>query len=504
MSEDVPQVRFARSHGASIAYQIFGSGPPLVAIPPMAQNIELAWEWPAIRAMLERFASFSTYLHFDKRGTGASDRGLPVPEIDQRVDDLRAVMDDAGIQRAHVFGSSEGGPTAILFAATYPERVAGLVLEGTGARLSDADAPVDPGRLELMTRFADAWGTPNSITADLFAPSLATDIEYREWHERYERQAASRDSIFTLLVLNSGMDVRDVLEHIEAPVLVLHRTDDVVVPVRYAKETAAALRTARMVELPGSDHFTYAADTERLLTEIERFVTGQVVSRTPLRRPRVEIETLGRFRVLVDGDEVEPAAWGSRRARQLLKRLVVARGWPVTRDELTDLLWPDESDEQLLRPRLSVQLSAVRRILGGGVIADRSSVRLDLDAVDVDLVRFHAAADDLTIVESYGGEVLPDDRFEDWTQAPRAEALVRFGAAAERLLVATDDPEDAVGLASSVIAADPYHDGAHRALIRSHVASGSLAAAAAAHALYEQRLAELDLEADPLATFLGT
>jgi pimeloyl-ACP methyl ester carboxylesterase/DNA-binding SARP family transcriptional activator len=504
--DDVPQVRFARSHGASIAYQIFGSGPPLVAIPPMAQNIELAWEWPAIRAMLERFASFSTYLHFDKRGTGASDRTLPVPEIDQRVDDLRAVMDDAGIERAHVFGSSEGGPTAIMFAATYPERVAGLVLEGTGARLSDTDAAesVDPERLELMMRFADCWGTPDSVTADLFAPSLATDVEYRAWHERYERQAASRDSIVTLLLLNGGMDVRDVLDHIQAPVLILHRVDDVVVPVRYARETASALRNAHMVELPGRDHFTYAADTERLLAEIEQFVTGQVVSRAPLRRRRVEIETFGRFRVLVDGDEVDPAAWGSRRARQLLKRLIVARGWPVTRDELTDMLWPDERDEQRLRPRLSVQLSAVRRILGGGVIADRSSVRLDLGAVDVDLVRFHQATDDVAIVESYGGELLPDDRFEDWTQAPRAEALVRFGAAAERLLASTDDPEGAVGLASGVLVADPYHDGAHRTLIRSHVASGSLAAAAAAHAVYEQRMADLDLEADPLTTFLGT
>ncbi len=504
MIDGVPQVHFARAHGANIAYQVFGSGPPIVAVPPAAQNVELAWEWPAIRSMLERFASFSRYLHFDKRGTGASDRTVPVAEMDQRVDDLRAVMDHAGIERAHLFGTSEGGPMTLLFAATYPERVAGLILEGSGARLIDLDEPADPEHREAMLRFVDNWGTPTSTTTDLFAPSLAHDAAYRSWHERYERHSASQDGLRQILHLNALMDARDVLPRIEAPALVLHRTDDTVVPVKFAREVAAGLPNARLIERPGRDHYTYTADVDAVLTEIERFVTGQVVSRAPLRRRRVDIETLGRFRVLVDGDEVDPAAWGSRRARQLLKRLIVARGWPVTRDELTDMLWPDESDEQRLRPRLSVQLSAVRRILGGGVIADRSSVRLDLDAVDVDLVRFHAAADDLAIVESYGGELLPDDRFEDWTQAPRAEALVRFGAAAERLLAAADDPEGAVVLASSVIAADPYHDGAHRALIRSHVASGSLAAAAAAHAVYEQRLAELDLEADPLATFLGT
>lgn len=504
MSEQVPPVRFARSNGSDIAYQVFGSGPALVAIPPAAQNIELAWEWPAIRAMLERFASFSRYLHFDKRGTGASDRTVPVPEMDQRVDDLRAVMDDAGIERAHLFGTSEGGPMTLMFAATYPDRVAGLVFEGSGARLGDVDEPMNPERRDQMLRWVDGWGRPGSTTADLFAPSLADDEAYRTWHERYERHSASQDGLRQILHLNAFMDAREVLPLIDAPALVLHRTDDAVVPVRFARELAAGLPNARLVESPGRDHYTYAGDVESVLAEIERFVTGQVVSRTPLRRRRVEIETLGRFRVLVDGDEVEPAAWGSRRARQLLKRLVVARGWPVTRDELTDMLWPEESDEGRLRPRLSVQLSAVRRILGGGVIADRSSVRLDLDALDVDLVRFHAAADDRSIVTSYGGELLPEDRYEDWLQGPRTEALVRFAAAAERLLTAGGDSAESVALATSVLAADPYHDAAHRALIRAHVAAGSLAAAASAHADYERRMAELDVQTDAIATFLPT
>lgn len=507
MTEDVPQVHFARAQGANIAYQVFGSGPPVVAIPPMAQNIELAWEWPAIRSMFERFGSFCRYLHFDKRGTGASDRTIPVPEMDQRVDDLRAIMDDAGIERAHLFGTSEGGPMALLFAATYPDRVAGLILEATGARLGDSDTPdpIDPERLSLMLQFVDGWGTPASTTADLFAPSLADDDDYRAWHERYERQSATQDAVNELLHLNAMMDVRDVLGEIRAPVLVLHRTDDVVVPVRFARETADALPNARLVERPGRDHFTYAADTEALLTEIEQFVTGRVIDRRPLRTARVEIETLGRFSVRIDGVDVDAAEWGSRRARQLLKRLVVARGWPVTRDALTDMLWPDEHDERRLRPRLSVQLSAVRRVLGGGVIADRSSVRLDLDQIEVDLTTYFAAGDDADIVAAYRGELLPDDRFEDWTEGCRAEALVRFLGAAERELVQAverNEHDGAATMAMAILAADPFHDDAHRTLISAHFALGRPQAGADAHDVYVRRLDELGITADPIEAII--
>jgi len=497
MVDGVPQVHFARAHGANIAYQVFGSGPPLVAIPPAAQNIELAWEWPAIRSMFERFASFSTYLHFDKRGTGASDRAVPIAEMDQRVDDLRAVMDHAGIERAHLFGTSEGGPMTLVFAATYADRVAGLILEGSGARLGDVDAPIDDERRRAMLRWVEGWGKPGSTTADLFAPSLAHDAAYRTWHERYERHSATSDGLRQLLQLNAFMDARDVLARIEAPALVLHRTDDDVVPVEYAREAAAGLPNARLVERPGRDHYTYATDVEAVLAEIESFVTGRTVARAPLRAKRVEIDVLGRFRVVVDGDEVPAADWGSRRARQLLKRLVVAQGWPVTREELTDMLWPDETDERVLRPRLSVQLSAVRRVLAGGVIADRSSIRLDIDHVDVDLVRFHRTDDDAGIVEAYSGDVLPDDRYEDWTEGARAEALVRFLAAADRCLSAAGDDHDGIArVAVAILAADPYHDGAHRALIRSHDAAGRVTRAAEARGTYAERLAELGIDAD--------
>ena len=179
--------------------------------------------------------------------------------------------------------------------------------------------------------------------------------------------------------------------------------------------------------MPGEDHFLYATDLALALGAIERFTTGRVSDRTlTWGTSRTDIVTMGRFDVVVDGTSVPTSAWGSKRARTLLKRLVVARGQPVTRDELIELLWPDGGDVDRLGARLSVQLCAVRRILRGGVIADRSSVRLDLDHVDVDIERWFALTDDAAIVAGFHGELLPDDRYEDWSAPLREEIRARF------------------------------------------------------------------------------
>jgi pimeloyl-ACP methyl ester carboxylesterase/DNA-binding SARP family transcriptional activator len=514
MSEEIPQVRYADAAGAQIAYQAFGEGPvTIVAIPPMAQNIELAWEWPTLRRMFERFASFSRYVHFDKRGTGASDRSIPVPEIDQRVDDLRAVMDAAEVDHAFLYGVSEGGPMTLLFAATYPERVDGVILSSTGARLIDLDAPSDGDGdrervTEMMLRFADLRGTPESIAADIFAPSLAGDPAFRRWHQKYERQSASRESLLTLLQMNAQLDVREILPDVRAPVLLLHKTDDFVVPVRFAREAAAALPDARLVELPGIDHFSYAGDVDRELDEIERFVTGAVVEPTRrVHQPAVELAMLGRFAVTVDGNEVPASEWGSRRARQLLKRLAIARGWPVSRDELIEMLWPDSDEPDRLLARLSVQLSAVRRVLQGGVVADRSSIRLDIGHVAVDLVRFDRLDDDRAIVAAYAGELLPDDRFEEWTEGARAETRARFLAAAHRLLdsalVDETDGEVAV-LAAQILSVEPFDERAHHCLVVAHHRRGSLDAANAAYETYRTRMDELEVDAQPFARLVDS
>ena len=496
----LPETRFAPARGARIAYQVFGGGEhTVVAVPPTAQNIDLSWEQPAVRAMLERFASFSRYLHFDKRGTGCSDRKGRIADLDERVDDLRAVMDHAGIEHAHLYGNSEGGPMTLLFAATYPERVDSLILFGTGATLLPPDITAhELGEQRIAAvAYAAKWGTEASPVAPGMAPTLSSqDPTFPAWHQRYERYAASQDSLLELLELSFTADVRELAPTIRHPVLVIHRTEDRVIPVERARELVALLPNARLLEQPGEDHFSYSGDVDGWLDEFERFVTGTVRSApvTAGRRPTVRITTFGRFAVTVDGQEVTTSQWGSRRARQLCKRLVAARGWPVTRDELFDLLWPDETDRARLGARLSVQLSGVRRVLRGGVIANRESVRLDLQAIDSDLEDLFRASDDAAIVAAYPGVFLPDDVYESWTEGTRAEAQARFAPSARReaeRLLEHGQPADAVQLAHRLRDIDRYDEEAHRLLITALDRAGAAVEAERARAAYRSAMAEL-------------
>ena len=511
-----PEILFADAAGSAIAYEVYGltgdDAPVICAVPPFAQNIELAWESPRMRSMFARYAAFSRQVVFDKRGTGMSDRGLDIPGLDERVDELRAVMDAAGIERAFIHGVSEGGPMAIVYAATYPERVQGLILEGTGASLvPDAvrEALEDPeARAAADVRrnaFISAWGTPDTMSIGLFGPSLLEDEEFCRWWPRYERNAASRGALEQLFAMNRDMDARGVIDRVECPVLILHRTGDLVTPVEGARETrdlfAAAGADVRLVEVPGADHWTFAGDMDPLVDAIEQFTTGEVSGRTDPRiaprdaaaappRHRAEIATLGRFEVTVDGEPVPPAAWGSRRARTLLKRLVVARGWPVTRDELTELLWPGEVSDRL-SARLSVQLSAVRRVLHGGVVADRSTVRLDLSAVAVDLERWFALDDDGAVVDAYA-DLLPEDVDAEWAAAMRQQARDRFVAAAGRLVAQAGVGDDrALVLLRRLIDIDPFDEASHRELVRRLRLAGRQGEAAAAHEAYETAMDEL-------------
>ena len=497
----VPPIRFASVHGARLAYQDFGSGSEtIVAIPPFAQNIETAWEWPEIRAMFDRFGSFARYVHFDKRGTGASDRDGRIDNIDERVDDLRAIMDAAGIERAHVFGLSEGGPIAVMFAVTYPDRVDSLILFGTGATLAPPDL-TDEDRKAIRDRFditASQWGTPESPIPDRMAPSLAAIPEFREWHQRYERSSAERASIREFLELSLGLDVRDVLTDVRVPTLVIHRTDDRAIPVERGRSLAAGIDGAEYIEIPGEDHFGFAGDMESWMGPLEKFVTGSVTVHQPhepmVVKPR--IRTLGRFAVEVAGREVPAWVWVSRRARQLCKRLVAQRGWPITRDQLIDMLWPDEVDMTTLSARLSVQLSKVRRVLGGGVIADRQSVRLNLDEVATDLDDFYRADDHHAIVAAYGGPFLPDDLYDDWTIGPRDEARVRFVTAARQVgtdAMAAGDYRLAGEMARRLVEAYPFDDAAHRLLVRSLAAAGEHRESERAHAAWVTAMAEIDV-----------
>jgi DNA-binding SARP family transcriptional activator len=402
---------------------------------------------------------------------------------------------------------------AIMFAATYPHRVDGLILEGTGATLmSDADRErlADPAeRAESRARaevFVDAWGTPDSMTLARFAPSLLADDEFVRWWPRYERQSASRDALLALFELNGQMDARGVIDRVECPILIVHRTGDQIIPVEIARETAALFEAAgkdvTLVEVPGTDHYTFAGDMEPIMAAIERFATGTVQERPAAASTPVSITTLGEFRVEVDGVEVPTGEWGSRRARTLLKRLVAAQGWPVTRDELIELLWPDDAgaDRDRLSARLSVQLSAVRRVLRGGVIADRSTVRLDLNAVDLDLARWNALTDERSIVDGYG-EFLPDDLYDDWSGPTRDEVRGRMVTAARRLVdlsLVAGDAETAETAARAIVRADQFDEVGHQGLIRALAAQGRHGEARSAHEAYTVAMHELGVEATPL------
>jgi pimeloyl-ACP methyl ester carboxylesterase/DNA-binding SARP family transcriptional activator len=501
----IPETRFAlTARGSSIAYQVIGDGEvTIVSVPPMAQNIEMAWGWPAIRQMFEGFAEFSRFVAFDKRGTGMSDRNLDIPRLDERVDELSAVLDHAGIDRAYLMGTSEGGPMTLMFAATYPERVQGVILESSAATLVPRPDPAGEQAAAnfaaVADRFAAGWGTPESITVDVFAPSLAGDVEFQHWHQSYERNAASRDAIAALIQMGREMDATGVLHRIECPVLLLHRVGDRVVPIEAARDTYRLLRShgvaVELVEQPGDDHFLYATDLASALGVIERFTTGKVTDRTlGWTKRQIAIATMGRFDVVVGDTSVASSAWGSKRARTLLKRLVVARGWPVTRDELIEVLWPDDGDIDRLSARLSVQLSAVRRILGGGVIADRSSIRLDLDHVDVDIERWFALTDDAAIVAGYVGEFLPDNRYDDWSDHLRDDSRTRFTAAARRLAERSGSNE-AIELWRRTLVHEPYDEGVHRSLIVTLRTVGRLGEARAAYQSYVAAMDDLGVDA---------
>ncbi len=500
---EVPELRFAEARGGRVAWQQWGSGDDIVGVPPLAQNIEAAWGWPDIVAMFERFGRIGRYLHYDKRGTGASDRIHGVPGLDERVDDMRAVMDAAGIGSAHLIGFSDGGATSLLFAATYPERVRSVILFGSGAMTF---AP-DPSRAERLRRsasfiaFAKAWGTRVSPFVDGFGPSLAKNQDFRRWHQRYERSCCDSATLRDLLEMSSETDVREVLPQVEVPVLLMHRQDDGIVDVARSHEAAALLPDARVRIFPGVDHLGYAGDTD-WLDELERWVTGSVSRpERPRRAAGVRIVTLGRFAVEVEGEEVPVSAWGSRHARTIVKRLAVARGWPVTREELFELLWPGETDRARVGARLSVQLSTVRRILGGGVVADRSSVRLDLDEVSLDLVEFDRAEDDGAVVATFGGHFLPEDPDASWASPTRAEVAARFAAAAtrqaERYL--TDGlPGRAAEVARRLVTVEELDLRAHELLVTALLDAGQHAAATEAHRDWQRAGAELGVDVPPL------
>jgi pimeloyl-ACP methyl ester carboxylesterase len=273
-----PETRFAKSGDIHIAYQVVGEGPfDLVFVPGMLNHLELLWEeGTEAQRFFSRLASFSRLILFDKRGTGLSDPDVGRPTLEQRMDDLRAVMDAAESERAAVIGYSEGGPMSILFATTYPERVSALVLAATTARFYPAPGyPCGERTASLIDVFArlvsESWGQGNSI--ELFAPNLAHSKSARANVARWERLAASPGAITAYLGLAPGIDVRAVLSAVRVPTLVVYRSDDLMCDACHARYLAEHIDGARLVERPGGNHILWA-DADVLADDIEDFLTG--------------------------------------------------------------------------------------------------------------------------------------------------------------------------------------------------------------------------------------
>jgi pimeloyl-ACP methyl ester carboxylesterase len=268
-----PTTHYAKSGNVHLAYQVFGAGDiDLVFCPGFVSNIETYWEEPNYARWLRQLGTFSRVIMFDKRGTGLSDRVEALPTMDERMDDVRAVMDAAGSQRAAVFGLSEGGSLAALFAAHYPDRCQALVLWGAFAQFSSWFPTA-----ERLNRFYDYvekhWGTGANI--EMWAPDKKDDPAFREWFARRERASASPAAVVALMRMNSMIDISGVLPAIRVPTLVIHRTQDPVVNVEGGRTLARKIPNARLLEVPGNNHLPYLGDDTAAITdEIAEFLTG--------------------------------------------------------------------------------------------------------------------------------------------------------------------------------------------------------------------------------------
>ena len=270
------KTKYAKSGDVHIAYRVFGDGPhDIVLMPGTLSHVEMYWELPANEHILKRLTSFARVIVFDKRGQGLSDR-VAEQTLEERIGDVRAVLDAAGSKRTAVFAWSEGGPMALMFAATYPERTSALVMFGTFASMKAEPWALSQEQFDLFLAALDEhWG--EGVLVPINAPSMRGNKAFIQWFGRLERASSSPGGIQALFRADYESDVRHVLPSIRVPTLILHRNDDSTIPVACGRDMAQKIPGAKYVELPGEDHLLQALDQELLdllLDEIEEFVTG--------------------------------------------------------------------------------------------------------------------------------------------------------------------------------------------------------------------------------------
>jgi DNA-binding winged helix-turn-helix (wHTH) protein len=275
----VPETKYARSGDINIAYQVIGDGPvDLLFVMGWLSHLEYFWTEPSFARFLRKLASFSRLILFDKRGTGLSDR-VPVselPTLEQRMDDVRAVLQAVGSRHAVLCGVSEGGPMSALFAASYPEKTRALIMIGTYAkRIRSEDYPWGPTeeqRQAFLDEIGEHWGSP--VGLEERAPSVAGDPHFREWWATYLRMCASPGAAIALTKMNSQVDVREILPSVRVPSLVIHRTGDVCLTVEEGRYVASRIPGSTFVEVPGVDHLPFVGDQDPILFQIEQFLNS--------------------------------------------------------------------------------------------------------------------------------------------------------------------------------------------------------------------------------------
>jgi pimeloyl-ACP methyl ester carboxylesterase len=313
-----PEVRYAQSGDVHIAYHVVGDGPlDLVWVAGMVTNLEVLWDLQEYRRFCERLASFSRLILFDKRGMGLSDR-VRAGTLEERMDDVRAVLDAAGSEAAALMGVSEGGPMSMLFAATYPERTRALILCGAEVKeeitedwpWGESTREDFEARTEL-SRIVAEWG--KGLWIDYIQPSRQGDERLRQLFGRLQVQSASPAEALAFMRMAFEIDVRHVVPSVNVPTLILHRTDDSVCHVENARWLARNIKGARYVELPGIDHVPWS-DGDDMLAEIQEFLTGV---REPVDPDRVLATVL--FTDIV-GSTARALELGDRRWHDLIEQ----------------------------------------------------------------------------------------------------------------------------------------------------------------------------------------
>ena len=364
LSSFVPETRYVQNDDVNIAYQIVGDGDlDIVFVMGWVSHLEYFWKHHLFASFLNRLASFSRLILFDKRGTGLSDRVAikDLPTLEQRMEDVHAVMDAVGSERAVLIGVSEGGPMCSLFAATYPERTTALVMIGTYAkRIRDEDYPWGVSledREEFFEMMYRDWGKPVGIEER--APSMAHDEEFRDWWATCLRMGASPGAAVALTKMNAEIDVRNVLPTVRVPSLVIHRSGDLCLKVEEGRFVAAQIPDCKYVELSGIDHLPFVGEQDEILDEIEEFLTGM---RHSEEIDRV-LATVMCVKIIEPHEQaVEIANWENLMARSgvyVRRQLELFKGREVSFDE-NGLLATFDGPARAIRCACAITASAAR------------------------------------------------------------------------------------------------------------------------------------------------